>query len=85
MSSPLTLDRALGLPRAELMAIWEKVKANQARLNACPGPHDFRSIPGNERRQRCATCGGELDLCNVLYYQEGLKHGRAAAREVGNA
>jgi hypothetical protein len=80
-----TLHGALGIPREELLAIWDQVKANQARLDGCPGPHDFRSIPGNARRQRCATCGGELDLCNVLHYQEGLKHGRAAAREVGNA
>jgi hypothetical protein len=58
--------------------IWDEVKANYAKLQACVGPHGFEDIdPGKTfgKRYRCRLCGGELDGAKVSWYQLGLEHG----------
>jgi hypothetical protein len=63
--------------------LWEEVKANHARLEACPG-HRFEPIEwvdtGKEipRKHRCAVCGGWADSIAVIWYERGVAHGRAA-------
>jgi hypothetical protein len=73
------MNHLTGISQAKLQAIWDQVKDNQVRLDGCPGPHDFRAIPGNDRRERCTKCGGELNILNVIYYTRGLEHGRKEA------
>lgn len=70
---------AAGVDRREMLEIWEEVKANHARLKACPGPHDF-SIDLNPARTlgkkwRCSKCGGEVDHIVRDWYLKGLEHG----------
>lgn len=73
---------------AELKELWEKVKANQARLRACEGPHDFEPDPEDTRHkdermknQCCKKCGGVMDAVNTAYYNDGVAHGRKAQQE----
>jgi hypothetical protein len=83
-----TLGKALseisGIPEAGIKAIWEKVKANHAKLDSCEGPHQFEesSRPGSPdgHKYRCTRCGGELDSINTDWYNQGLKHGSRAAQ-----
>jgi hypothetical protein len=70
------LSRVSGLPRPEVDAIWVKVKANKAVLDACT-LHDFE--PTSDRfgaKHRCKTCGGEVDVLHSIWYRKGLEHGR---------
>lgn len=75
------------LTKADHQRIWEEVKANHAKLDGCPGPHDFQpceSIRGTAvpRRYRCAICGGEVDTINRRWYQRGLDHARKSAEKL---
>lgn len=71
-----------GIPRAELQRIWDDVKANNARLDACTGPHEFSDVPPERgtlvRYKVCAKCGGRLDKVHAHWYERGLKHGRGS-------
>lgn len=71
-----TIADASGIQRHELLEIWERVKANQAVLNACRR-HDFVEIPSDKVfhvKYRCRTCGGEADRHAVIWYRQGLAH-----------
>jgi hypothetical protein len=69
------LSEISGVPRAEVKAIWEDVKANQARLNTCARPHDFRQDePGTLRSKwTCALCGGKVTSREARWYILGLE------------
>jgi hypothetical protein len=72
-----TIASATGIPRADLLATWERVKANHARLDACRR-HDFARIDPHTPmvgKYRCRECGGEADGSSVFWYQKGLEHG----------
>lgn len=72
------------ITREESQAIWAKVKANRAHLDACPGPHAFEDVTPERpigKTYRCTTCGGEVDAVAKHWYEHGLKHGRARAVE----
>lgn len=61
--------------------IWEGVKENSRKLEACPG-HDF-SIDLRPDRPvgkdwQCTRCGGRADTIAKLWYERGLEHGRPA-------
>lgn len=75
-----TLSRVSGIPKPEMLAIWEQVKANHAKLEACVGPHDFISLIDKPRYYICTKCGGELESINVQWYRDGLDHGRMEPR-----
>jgi len=66
--------------------IWRDVKANQAKLRSCRGPHDFQPIPveGKQliRDYRCSRCGGKTSATNKIWYNEGLEHGRKEVKAV---
>ncbi len=74
------LSKVSGLPRPEVQAIFEKVKANHRLLDACAGPHDFSLVdpaaPPFKREYRCARCGGVVDHTRYAWYAKGLEHGR---------
>ena len=62
-----------------MLSLWDEVKANRARLEAC-SRHDF---PGPEPvslglRYTCRACGGWADGNSVLWYRRGLSHGGGA-------
>jgi hypothetical protein len=70
--------RELGLTAEEFKKIAAEVKANHAKLDACPGPHLFVLItPGAliNNRYRCQTCRGEVDHQRYHWYMQGLTHG----------
>lgn len=76
------LDRLAGFSgqsREALLGIWESVKANQARLDACP-LHDFGELQNKlGARYTCRNCGGHTDASAVSWYQAGLAHGMGRA------
>lgn len=74
------LAKISGLPRAELSRIWEEVKANQARLDACTLPHAFEPVPEPKRAlpryHVCTRCQGRVDVIAAHWYARGLVDGR---------
>ena len=88
MSTPATdslttIGEAVGLTREDMTAIWEGVKANQAKLDGCQR-HDFVGIDAGERygslrfkvKFRCKRCQGTVDASAMRWYQRGLEHAR---------
>lgn len=76
--------RMMPITREESQAIWAKVKANHARLDACPGPHAFEDVTLTRtlnKHYRCTLCGGEVDAVAKRWYEHGLKHGQARTVE----
>lgn len=72
------------LPRDEIRAIAEQVKANSAKLHACAW-HDFERIPREDDgptaksrpgdRWRCVHCGGEIDAVAHSWHERGRRPG----------
>lgn len=82
MNQPLVdLSRMTGLSPEEIRGLWSDVRANQARLDACEGPHSFDRPEDPARvlggRWRCSRCGGMVDGVAKGWYERGLEHGRA--------
>lgn len=77
------LSQATGLGRQTMLDIWEHVKANQARLDGCPGTalsraHAFEDIAPDKKlgkKYRCRLCAGEIDARAYHWYAMGLEHG----------
>lgn len=69
---------AVGISRSESDRILQEVRANQARLDACQGPHDFGPIDSSNlpRTYRCSKCGGTVSTVHAIWYKKGLEHGR---------
>jgi hypothetical protein len=72
----------------DFQAIFQRVEANRAKLDACPR-HLFKSeIPGIEggvgamfgRKMHCERCNGEMDLVSINFYIRGYE----AAGKSGN-
>ncbi|MBB3017652.1 hypothetical protein FHR70_000692 [Microvirga lupini] len=63
------------LPRDEIRAIAEQVKANSAKLRACPW-HEFEQLitapPGNGK-YRCRHCQGEVSASAYHWHQQGRR------------
>lgn len=69
-----TISAATGISRADMLEIWEGVKANHAALDACRR-HDFRPDAVRPRiRYRCGACGGTISSGEHFWYQRGLAH-----------
>jgi len=64
-----------GLSRAAVTGIWESVKANQSKLDAC-AIHNFEPAAPGVKNRTCTECGGEASIVNVLWYERGLRHGK---------
>ena len=67
------LSRISGIPRGEVLPLWEQVKANRAKLDACPR-HRFDSRPVKMgQKVVCLECGGETGLVDIGYYLKGYR------------
>lgn len=71
------------ITRADTRRIFEEVKSNHAKLDACPGPHEFRPVakypdrPANPLKDYvCCRCGGRVDAIAFGWYRRGLEHGK---------
>lgn len=66
------------LPRDEIRAMAEQVKANSAKLRACPW-HEFEAIEQSgivarmSDRYRCRHCHGEVDANAYHWHQLGRR------------
>jgi hypothetical protein len=91
VSNKPTLDDVLGAIGKSVgvdhKAIMVDVRANLAKLNACPR-HDFQGIQDTSlgtlgdgskwfRDYRCTRCGGKVDSHGYHWYQRGVEHGSA--------
>ena len=67
-------------PGGEPNDILAQVKANIAKLQECPKPHDFvPTEPGKlGAKYRCSKCGGDLDCVQARWYIRGLEDARKA-------
>ncbi|BCP56251.1 hypothetical protein K32_48680 [Kaistia sp. 32K] len=57
----------------EIVALWESVKANRAKLDACPW-HEFEQLitaPPGAGKYRCRHCDGEVDASAYRWHQLG--------------
>jgi hypothetical protein len=67
--------------RREADKLWDEVEANHRKLDGCQGPHDFAQVdPGPSKlgaTYRCQKCGGTVGHLHKLWYEIGLRHGRA--------
>lgn len=73
------LSKLTGISKSSMLKIWEEVQANNKRLDACVGPHDF-SIKRNPEKKIgsdwiCTKCGGRISGHNKQWYEKGLKDG----------
>lgn len=76
------MSELTSLPRDEIRAIAEQVKANSAALAACQW-HDFERIPRPDDgpttqarlgdRWRCKHCGGEIDAVAHSWHERGRR------------
>lgn len=76
----VALAEVSGIGREEVVRIWGEVRGNIARLDACPGPHDFTELGGDATVRvlyRCSRCLGVVDAGQLHWYHRGLAHGRA--------
>jgi hypothetical protein len=73
-----TISKATGIPRQDMLDIWESVKKNSAALEGCLGRHDFQTIDPTKKfgaRYKCSKCQGEIDATGYHWYTIGLAHG----------
>lgn len=79
-----SVDRLAGFSgqsREALLGIWDAIKANHAKLDACTG-HDFGPLkPGAtlHTRYECRNCGGWAGGTAVTWYNRGVEHAKKAA------
>lgn len=70
------LSELTGMDRYDVMAAWEAVKANQAKLNTCPY-HEFEpsviSATERNRKYRCKHCGGQVDATAFHWHEQGRR------------
>lgn len=62
-------------------AVFEAVKANMQLLRDCARPHVFKPVDNRKfpRKFRCDKCGGEVDVCRRVAYEEGMDDARKEA------
>ena len=67
----------------DFSALYNKVRENRDRLDACPR-HFFPDLIVKPRhlgqKAKCSVCGGEMDLIAINYYVRGFE----AAGKSGN-
>lgn len=65
-------------PRADMVSLWEEVKANHAKLQDCQR-HDFvwpaGTVPMNAK-VICRACTGWVSPSDARWYELGLAHAR---------
>lgn len=76
------MSEVTGLPRDEIRALAEQVKANHQKLAGCPW-HEFERIQRPDDgavlqarlgdRYRCIHCDGEVDASAYHWHQQGRR------------
>ncbi len=69
------MSEVTGLPRDEILSIWEEVKANQAKLDSCPW-HEFERLitaPPGKEAYGCRHCRGKVDASAYRWHQLGRR------------
>ena len=81
----------VGIPSRETDQILVQVRDNTAKLEGCPGPHDFSIALDRHTKQpisnptpiqsfackwQCSKCGGYVDGINKIWYNRGLNHSK---------
>lgn len=82
------LGTASGLGRPAVDSILGEVRANLAKLDACPG-HEFVGVPEGAmrckdgfvyRKFRCVHCEGTVDSHAEHWYRRGIEHAKGGAQ-----
>lgn len=68
------MSEVSGLSRATMAEIWDEVKANQAKLSACP-VHVFSPAVAGSRKRICSACGGWVSVTDAGWYERGFRAG----------
>lgn len=68
-------------------ALWKAVKANRAKLDACPR-HYFGNVGEGDysqpkKKRVCANCGGEMNDRDIITYARGYKAAGGNPDDVG--
>lgn len=74
------LGKVSGLGTDEAKRIFEQVKENHAKLDACDG-HDFEPHERQGklvRSYKCLCCNGVIDSINRQWYERGRVHEKGA-------
>lgn len=71
-----------GLPRAEVLSIWEQVKANHAKLRNCKRHRFPEGDVKIGQKMVCLECGGEMDLTRIGEYIRGYQAAGGKADDV---
>lgn len=73
------LGKLTGIGCEAMKDLWERVKANQAKLDACPR-HEFeilsqdgKIVARTQDRYRCIHCGGEIDSHAHYWHEQGRR------------
>ena len=77
MDGAQVLSDMSGISRAEVLSIWEQVKANRAKLDGC-ARHRFEGVRQVKLGSKhvCLVCGGEMGLTSIGDYIKGYEaHG----------
>lgn len=70
------LAKATGFGRSQIVELWESVKENHRKLDACPR-HEFEVVGQKgivarmQDRYRCKHCGGEIGASEHYWFQKG--------------
>lgn len=69
------LANMTGVTRERMMKIWEEVKENKRKLDACPTPHRFGRVEFQSGRAHyvfCDACGGRMPVHDALTFRRGF-------------
>lgn len=69
------------ISKAEAQDILQNVRANHAKLEACP-LHDF-PLTTRFGQVSCTNCGGKTDNLHAMWYRRGLAHGHSSGYRDG--
>lgn len=64
------MSELTGLSRPELERLADEVKANHARLQACPY-HEFVEV--ERRKYRCQHCCGDVGFTQYVWHERGRR------------
>lgn len=75
------LSRVSGLSKDAIRGIWDDVKANSARLQAC-ARHRFDGGFQIGQKKVCLVCGGGMGLTDIGNYIRGYEAAGGNANDV---
>jgi hypothetical protein len=62
-----------GLRASVVSDLWAEVKANGAKLAACPRHNFAPAVAPHPRRRTCEHCGGWVSGTDAHWYERGLE------------